>query len=345
MEEMTDQTPHAGTGTPGPEGPDREPEPCAVPDSIRKLIEELRGEVQGRLDTFKDHLSGREQDLERRIDAIGGHLQELVDRFQAEIQKGKSEQEKLYKLMGEIGDRTAGILTGLEEKEKSLDKIGKKVKNLAEEVVTNGRQLTLMKGIVEKNSASFRELLDQGKKLLSRYQEQDRRLTEEEKHSREEEARHKNNQGVVLFYQGATEAAAEHFKEAVELHPDYPEAFNNLGLAQSRLGLAEQAVQSFQKTIQLDPKLAEAYNNLGFLYHSNLEFPKAVEMFRKALLQSGDFAAAYTNLGNSFYMLKRHDRALVAWKRAVEIDPLNENALRSLRMFDQQEGGNGLGGK
>ena len=68
-------------------------------------------------------------------------------------------------------------------------------------------------------------------------------------------------------------------------------------------------------------------------------------MFRKALLQGGDFAEAYTNLGNSFYMLKRHDRALVAWKRAVEIDPLNENALRSLRMFDQQEGGNGLGGK
>jgi Tfp pilus assembly protein PilF len=49
---------------------------------------------------------------------------------------------------------------------------------------------------------------------------------------------------------------------------------------------------------------------------------------------------AYANLGNSFYKMKLADKAVEAWRRALELDPMNENARRSLRMFQQDPASN-----
>ncbi|MCI0408690.1 MAG: tetratricopeptide repeat protein, partial [Acidobacteria bacterium] len=67
-----------------------------------------------------------------------------------------------------------------------------------------------------------------------------------------------------------------------------------------------------------------------------LQYERALEMFNQALQASSDSAVAYTNLGNTYYKLNRHEQALGAWKRAVELDPLNENARRYLRMYQQE---------
>ncbi|MCZ6695047.1 MAG: tetratricopeptide repeat protein, partial [Acidobacteria bacterium] len=61
--------------------------------------------------------------------------------------------------------------------------------------------------------------------------------------------------------------------------------------------------------------------------------------FGQAIENAADTSIAYTNLGNSFYKLQQPDRALQAWKRALEFDPMNENARRGLRMFQQDGAG------
>jgi len=82
------------------------------------------------------------------------------------------------------------------------------------------------------------------------------------------------------------------------------------------------------------------YNNLGFMYHTTGKFDRAVQMFGQAIQNSGDSSVAYANLGNSFYKMKQADKAVEAWRRALELDPMNENARRSLRMFQQDPGSN-----
>ncbi len=41
------------------------------------------------------------------------------------------------------------------------------------------------------------------------------------------------------------------------------------------------------------------------------------------------------NIGNTFYKMKQPEKAVEAWRRALELDPMNENARRGLRMFQQ----------
>ena len=85
--------------------------------------------------------------------------------------------------------------------------------------------------------------------------------------------------------------------------------------------------------------MGEVFNNLGFLYHTSAQFERAVEMFGQAIENAADTSIAYTNLGNSYYKLQQPDQALRAWKRALELDPMNENARRGLRMFQQDGAG------
>ena len=152
---------------------------------------------------------------------------------------------------------------------------------------------------------------------------------------RRDEALVCNNRGVVLYYRGAFEAARDAFRKAIELQPDYPEGLNNLGLACSRLGQEQDAIEAFRKALTVDPKMSEAYNNLGFLYHTASQFDRAAQMFGLAIENAGDSSVAYTNLGNTYYAMRQSEKAVVAWQRAVDLDPMNEGARRGLRMFQQ----------
>ena len=151
-----------------------------------------------------------------------------------------------------------------------------------------------------------------------------------------EEAVARNNRGVALYYRGAFEAAADVFRKALELMPDYAEAHNNLGLVLSKLGKEEEAVQAFRSALTIDPKMGEAHNNLGFLYHTSSQFERALQAFGQAIENASDSSIAYTNLGNTFYAMQKPEQALEAWRRALDLDPLNQSARRGLRMFQEE---------
>jgi tetratricopeptide (TPR) repeat protein len=154
---------------------------------------------------------------------------------------------------------------------------------------------------------------------------------------RRDEALACNNRGVALYYRGALEAARDAFVKAIDLRPGYAEAFNNLGLVQSRLGRETDAIEAFRQALTADPAMGEAYNNLGFLYHTSAQYDRAAQMFGLAIESASDSSVAYTNLGNTYYAMKQAEKAVEAWKRAVELDPMNESALRGLRMYQADE--------
>jgi Flp pilus assembly protein TadD len=57
-------------------------------------------------------------------------------------------------------------------------------------------------------------------------------------------------------------------------------------------------------------------------------------MYNEALGRSPNNSPAYTNLGNAHFKLGHKDEARRAWKRAIELDPSNEKAQRSLKSLD-----------
>src|SRR5262245_51729587 len=56
------------------------------------------------------------------------------------------------------------------------------------------------------------------------------------------------------------------FDKAIQLKPDYADAYNNRGEAYLDKGDKERAFADFDKAIQLKPDYADAYNNRGKAY-------------------------------------------------------------------------------
>ncbi len=285
-------------------------------------------EIQENSRVLGDRISGRQEEHHERLQQLQQKMEEL---FRLQGESREADSARLEEMQREIRAEFPRVI-------KDQEGIGKQVQEIREELIQQGQILTLLKGEADRNARALKENQENSSGLLSQLQDQKQRLERQAEQDRTEEARARNNQGVVLYYRGTFEAAAKLISEAIALKPDYPEAYNNLGLTYSRMNRSEEAVQAFQKAIELDPAMAEVYNNLGFHFHTKLKFDQAIEMFRIALHRQGDFSEAYSNLGNSLYRLRQHDKALGAWKRALEIDPMNRNAQRSLRMFDQKTG-------
>ena len=59
------------------------------------------------------------------------------------------------------------------------------------------------------------------------------------------------------------DAAIESYKKALEIKPDYAEAYYNMGNALKDKGNPEAAIDSYQQALKIKPDYAEAYNNMG----------------------------------------------------------------------------------
>ena len=299
---------------------------------LEKMVAESVAPLRTALDEQGVTLTTRLDDAMRTLSEVATSSAQLKSQVDEVLDMQRKAAEKILEEVSLVG----ATLQKLEHVAANTDG---KLDAFASEGINLAQVLTLVKGDTERTYAALRKINEGNQSVLDAIQAQLQRDQEELKHKRRDEAQNLNNRGVVLYYRGALEAAVGSFRQSVHLNPEYSEAYNNLGLALSKLGRGEEAVEAFQNALKIDPKMGEVFNNLGFLYHTSAQFERAVEMFGQAIENAADTSIAYTNLGNSYYKLQQPDQALGAWKRALELDPMNENARRGLRMFQQDGAG------
>jgi tetratricopeptide (TPR) repeat protein len=71
-----------------------------------------------------------------------------------------------------------------------------------------------------------------------------------------------NLKGNCWFRKGEFKRAVEEFRRAIELKPDYKEAFANLGLALAKSGRFDEAKSVYQEVLKIDPEFEEALEGL-----------------------------------------------------------------------------------
>ena len=97
-------------------------------------------------------------------------------------------------------------------------------------------------------------------------------------------------------YDGAIAA----YTLAIQLKPDYAEAYNDRGFAYYLKGQAEPAIADFTQAIALRPHYPKAYNSRGVVYMSHgYGSAKAVADFDRAIALKPDFRYAYINRANA----------------------------------------------
>jgi Flp pilus assembly protein TadD len=67
---------------------------------------------------------------------------------------------------------------------------------------------------------------------------------------------------VGLQHQGRLEEAIDHFSTAVQLDPDYIQAYNNLGIILANQGRFEEAIEQFSAALKVNPGYKSARLNL-----------------------------------------------------------------------------------
>lgn len=77
-----------------------------------------------------------------------------------------------------------------------------------------------------------------------------------------------NKFGKLLLAMGKNEEAIQYFQKAIQLKPNYFEAYSNLGVAYAKLSQVLLAKEYFLKSIQINPFFAEGHYNLAIAFSS-----------------------------------------------------------------------------
>ena len=116
------------------------------------------------------------------------------------------------------------------------------------------------------------------------------------------------------------DAAAQMFKNAFSIKPDYAEAYFNHGIVMRDLGQLDNAVESYKSAIGITPNYPEAHNKLGITYIDLKEYDAAIEHFEWAVAYKHDFVEAYNNLGVAQRENNQLQSAIKNFEKAISID-------------------------
>lgn len=134
--------------------------------------------------------------------------------------------------------------------------------------------------------------------------------------------------------------AEGHFREALRLHPDYPEAM--LALANTirvRAVIGElpreptfaEALTLIRKTLELRPDYGDAYVQLGEIQHRHFwDFDAAAESYGKALQRNPGSADAHAAVSRFLSKVGDFEQSVREAEIAWDLDPKSERATSSL---------------
>ncbi len=106
-----------------------------------------------------------------------------------------------------------------------------------------------------------------------------------------------SNYGSILKDLGKLKEAELFTRKAIELNPDFSDAYSNLGIILRIVGKPKEAELFTRKAIELKPNFADAHYNLGIIL-KDLGKLKEAELFtRKAIKLNPDLVDAYSFLG------------------------------------------------
>ena len=144
------------------------------------------------------------------------------------------------------------------------------------------------------------------------------------------------NIGKVMSDQaGQNDIALAAYRKAVELHPKYDQAWNNLGNMLKDMGETQEAEQCLQNALDSNPEFAAAWMNLGIVKSSLNKPAEAERCYRMAIIHRRKYPDAYYNLGNLYIELNRFDDAVAAFRNATALKRDHHNSWTNLALLHE----------
>jgi len=104
--------------------------------------------------------------------------------------------------------------------------------------------------------------------------------------------------------------AVNYLSKAVEIYPDYLDAWNNLGIAYKKAGNLEAATKVYEKNILRDPNYSKNYYNLGTAYYQMGEY-------RKTIMAMSEYTQRVPNSPDAYMIMAQSAGRLNSFEEAV----------------------------
>jgi tetratricopeptide (TPR) repeat protein len=134
--------------------------------------------------------------------------------------------------------------------------------------------------------------------------------------------------GVIDGYKGRCEAAIQEFNRALELNPRLARAYSNRGNCYWNFKNTDQAIRDYSASLALDSTQPEALATRGMAYSRVGNWTQADPDLREAIRLGGRNPSAYHNLGHTLFMQRRYLDAIQYFDQALVLQPDLALALR-----------------
>ena len=136
-----------------------------------------------------------------------------------------------------------------------------------------------------------------------------------------EEAQKAYGKGVVAMTDKKWSAAQKNFERAVEIYPQYAQAWSDLGEVLREQSKTVEAGAAWKRALEADPKYIKAYLQLTRLALEEKRMEEAAGFAERALAMNPiEFPAIYFYDAAANYNLRRLDQAEKSVRRAIDLD-------------------------
>ena len=136
--------------------------------------------------------------------------------------------------------------------------------------------------------------------------------------------------GVYYALRGEHAKAVPLYVRAIELWPNFADAYANLGKSLEHTGHMKDAIFYYAKAVELDPTLSQAQNNLGSALVREGRYEEARRAYRAAIKSKSDSYETLNNMGSSYAQEKKYDEAYEWYLKALKTNPQYAHAHNNL---------------
>ena len=129
------------------------------------------------------------------------------------------------------------------------------------------------------------------------------------------------SRGVTRRNLGDNQGASADYDQALRIAPNFAEAYVNRGVTRRELGDKQGAIADYNQALQINPNLANAYYNRGTARYELGDNQGAIADYNEALRINPNFAEAYNNRGRPRNDLGDYQSAIADYNEALRINP------------------------
>ncbi|TFI52074.1 tetratricopeptide repeat protein [Mastigocladus laminosus UU774] len=127
--------------------------------------------------------------------------------------------------------------------------------------------------------------------------------------------------GNLLYTAKEYEAAVASYDKALEIKPDYHQAWYIRGIALDELGRNEEAIASYDKALEIKPELHQTWYIRGITLDDLGRYEEAIASYDKALEIKPELHQIWYIRGIALDELGRNEEAIASYDKALEIKP------------------------